>query len=158
MRTLLLGISSAPCVRPSAGARLMTSMHQHLRLSGRFAYAVLAGYRLLEQLPQTWATIRAAQAVRDPWRRGRGPSVAPRALGRAAFTLLVTSLRRGERMSIALETRGLRARPRTIAAPSNLTRADLLVSVIALAGTAVVLLGSWQLGTLRGLGALGVFG
>src|SRR5699024_3770 len=75
------------------GARLMTSMHQHLRLSGRFAYAVLAGYRLLEQLPQTWATIRAAQAVRDPWRRGRGPSAAPRALGRAAFTLLVTSLR-----------------------------------------------------------------
>lgn len=158
MRTLLIGITSVTFVLTTDGARLMTSMHQHLRLSGRFAYAVLAGYRLLEQLPQTWATIRAAQAVRDPWRRGRGPSTAPRALGRAAFTLLVTSLRRGERMSIALETRGLGAGRRTIASPSNLTRADLWVSVIALAGTAVVLLGSWQLGTLRGLGALGVFG
>src|SRR5699024_836392 len=73
LRTMLLGLSPVPFVLTAAGARLMTSMHQHLRPSGRFAYAVLAGYRLLEQLPQPWATSRAAQAVRDPWRRGRGP-------------------------------------------------------------------------------------
>ena len=61
-------------------------------------------------------------------------------------------------MSIALETRGLGAGRRTIAAPSNLTAGDAGVALVALAGTAVVLLCSWQLGTLRGLGALGVFG
>lgn len=165
VRTLFIGVASVTFVFTTDGARLMTSLHQHLRLDGRFAYAVLAGYRLLEQLPETWATIRAAQAVRDPRRhdsrrgpRGRGPSRSPRALRQAAFTLLVTSLRRGERMSIALETRGLGAGRRTIAAPSPLGRADALLAGTALVSTAVVLFASWQAGTLRGLGALGVFG
>lgn len=162
VRTLFIGIASVTFVLTTDGARLMTSLHQHLRVDGRFAYAVLAGYRLLEQLPETWATIRAAQAVRDPRRRaaprGRGPSRSPRALRQAAFTLLVTSLRRGERMSIALETRGLGAGRRTIAAPSPLGRADALLAGTALVSTAVVLFASWQAGTLRGLGALGVFG
>ena len=168
IRTLFIGVASVTFVLTTDGARLMTSLHQHLRLDGRFAYAVLAGYRLLEQLPETWATIRAAQAARDPRRRdpsrrdrsrgGHGPSRSPRALLRAAFTLLVTSLRRAERMSIALETRGLGAGRRTIAAPSPLGRADAVLAVTALGSTAVVLLASWQAGTLRGLGALGVFG
>ncbi|UFU07292.1 energy-coupling factor transporter transmembrane component T family protein [Ruania halotolerans] len=166
MRTLLIGIVSVTFVLTTDGARLMTSMHQHLHLSGRFAYAVLAGYRLLEQLPQTWQTIRAAQAVRDPRRREqarresgtRGPSARPRALAQAAFTLLVTSLRRGERMSIALETRGLGAGRRTIAAPSDLRAGDAVLAVVAL-GTLTLVLGiSWHLGVLRGLGELGVFG
>lgn len=156
IRTLFIGVASVTFVLTTDGARLMTSLHQHLRLDGRFAYAVLAGYRLLEQLPETWSTIRAAQAARDP--RRRGVSRSPRALLRAAFTLLVTSLRRAERMSIALETRGLGADRRTIAAPSPLGRADALLAVTALGSTAVVLLASWQAGTLRGLGALGVFG
>ena len=158
VRTLLIGITSVTFVLTTDGARLMTSLHQHVRLDGRFAYAVLAGYRLLEQLPESWATIRAAQAARDASRRGRGPSRAPRALSRAAFTLLVTALRRGERMSIALETRGLGAGPRTIAAPSPLQVGDAVLAGTALVSTAVVLWGSWQAGTLRGLGALGVFG
>src|SRR5699024_11827419 len=69
VRTLLIGITSVTFVLTTDGARLMTSLHQHLRLDGRFAYAVLAGYRLLEQLPESWATIRAAQAARDASRR-----------------------------------------------------------------------------------------
>ncbi|QOR71518.1 energy-coupling factor transporter transmembrane protein EcfT [Ruania alkalisoli] len=162
MRTLLIGIVSVTFVLTTDGARLMTSLHQHLRLSGRFAYAVLAGYRLLEQLPETWSTIRSAQAARDPRRRlqhtGRGPSARPKALAQAAFALLVTSLRRGERMSIALETRGLGAGSRTIAAPSDLRWADAAVAFVALGVTAAVLLTSWRLGLLRGLGELGVFG
>ncbi|SEE93875.1 energy-coupling factor transporter transmembrane component T family protein [Ruania alba] len=168
MRTLLIGIVSVTFVLTTDGARLMTSLHQHVRLSGRFAYAVLAGYRLLEQLPETWQTIRAAQAVRDPRRRERtgrdhrgrtvGPSTRPRALAHAAFTLLVTSLRRGERMSIALETRGLGAGRRTIAAPSDLRPADAVLAVVALGALALVLGVSAHLGVLRGLGELGVFG
>ncbi|UFU03622.1 energy-coupling factor transporter transmembrane protein EcfT [Ruania suaedae] len=163
IRTLLIGVVSVTFVLTTDGARLMTSLHQHLRLSGRFAYAVLAGYRLLEQLPETWQTIRSAQAARDPRQRTRpdsrrGPSARPRALAHAAFALLVTSLRRGERMSIALETRGLGAGRRTIAAPSDLRWADGAVALVALGTTAAVLLVSWQLGLLRGLGALGVFG
>ncbi len=162
MRTLLIGIVSVTFVLTTDGARLMTSLHQHLRLSGRFAYAVLAGYRLLEQLPETWSTIRSAQAARDPRRRlqhpGHAPSARPKALAQAAFALLVTSLRRGERMSIALETRGLGAGPRTIAAPSDLRWADAVVAFVALGVTAAVLLTSWRLGLLRGLGELGVFG
>src|SRR5699024_466902 len=83
MRTFVIGLTAMTFVFTTDGARFMVSLHQHLRVDGRFAYAVLAGYRLLEDLPETWATVRAAQGVRDPERRGRGPSNSPRTLGRA---------------------------------------------------------------------------
>ncbi|CAM3440600.1 energy-coupling factor transporter transmembrane protein EcfT [Occultella aeris] len=167
VRTLLIGTLSLGFVLTTDGARLMTSLHQHVRLSGAFAYAVLAGYRLLEQLPQQWQTIRQAQAMRRP----RSPQArsrpaarpialprSPRALTRASFTLLVTTLRRGERMSIALETRGLGAGRRTIHDPARLSPGDAVLTVVALATVTAVLLVTWRFGLLAGWGALGVFG
>ncbi|WP_163543799.1 energy-coupling factor transporter transmembrane component T family protein [Occultella kanbiaonis] len=167
VRTLLIGTLSLGFVLTTDGARLMTSLHQHVRLSGAFAYAVLAGYRLLEQLPQQWQTIRQAQAMRrqrSPEARSRPAERpialprSPRALARASFTLLVTTLRRGERMSIALETRGLGAGRRTIHDPARLTPGDAVLTVVALATVTAVLLATWRLGLLAGWGALGVFG
>ncbi|MBZ2199099.1 energy-coupling factor transporter transmembrane component T family protein [Occultella gossypii] len=177
VRTLLIGTLSLGFVLTTDGARLMTSLHQHVRLSGAFAYAVLAGYRLLEQLPQQWQTIRQAQAMRRPRSSGGGSPRhrsrrvrprrterpmplprSPRALARASFTLLVTTLRRGERMSIALETRGLGAGRRTIHDPARLTPGDAVLSAVALATVTAVLLATWRCGLLAGWGALGVFG
>ncbi|WP_165962779.1 energy-coupling factor transporter transmembrane component T family protein [Occultella glacieicola] len=172
VRTLLIGTLSLGFVLTTDGARLMTSLHQHVRLSGAFAYAVLAGYRLLEQLPQQWQTIRQAQAMRRTRAPGRGVQRrgsraphrpvalprSPRALTRAAFTLLVTTLRRGERMSIALETRGLGAGRRTIHDPARLTPGDAVLTGVVLAVVTLVLLVSRHAGLLAGWGALGVFG
>ncbi len=155
VRTLLVGALSVGFVLTTDGARLMTSLHQHARLGPRATYAILAGYRVLEQLPDRWTTIRQAQAVREParatGRRARRPGAlpgSPAALRRAAFTLLVVALRQGERMATAMETRGLGSGPRTVARPVSLDRSDAAFAAVVLDATAAVLLATWRLGVL----------
>lgn len=157
VRTLVIGVGAIGFLLTTDGTRLMVSLHQHLHLSPRLTYAVLAGYRLLEQLPVEWQTIRMAQAIR---RAGHGPvrlPRTPRALLQAAFTLLVTAVRRGERMSIALETRGLGDTPRTLYRPVALDRRDALLLGVTWGVMAAVLALSAAAGWLRGPSALGVF-
>lgn len=157
VRTLVIGAGSIAFVLTTEGTRLMTSLHQHLRLSPRVTYAVLAGYRLLEQLPAEWHTIRMAQAVRVRGRpRGRLPR-SPRMLTAAAFALFVTALRRGERIATALETRGLGLGPRTIYRPVRLDGYDAVFAIVVLGSCAAVYLLAAGLGWLRGPSALGVF-
>lgn len=158
LRTLLVGTLSVAFVLTTDGARLMTSLHQHLRLGARPTYAVLAGYRMLEQLPERWVTIRLAQAAREPAphpdrpRAGRlrpgGLPVSPRALARAAFTLLVVTLRQGERMAVAMETRGLGAGPRTVHAPVALDARDAVLALVTLGTCGAVLAATAWLGVL----------
>ncbi|WP_421741064.1 energy-coupling factor transporter transmembrane component T [Cellulomonas sp.] len=93
---------------------------------------MLAGYRVLEDLPERWTTIRQAQSVRDPRRRAGTPPRDPGSLTRAAFTLLVVALRQGERMAIAMETRGLGSGPRTVHRPVALDHRDALFAAVVL--------------------------
>ena len=133
LRTLVIGVLALGFVVSTDGVRLMTSLHQHARLGLRFTYAVLAGYRTLEELPREWQLIRHAHAVRT--RPGSGGGVS--GFARAGFALLVVSLRRGERLAMALESRGLGLAPRTIWRPVALTGADAVfaaASLVVLAG------------------------
>ncbi len=154
LRTLFVGTLSLVLVLTTDPVRLMTSLHQHARLPAAWTFAVLAAHRLLVELPDAWHTIRCAQAVRDPRRTpGRLPR-SPRALGPAAFALLVGAVRRAERLTIALESRGLGSGPRTTARPVPLGVPDVVaaVAVLLLAGAVVAagVLGGW----VTGLGAL----
>jgi len=133
-RTLVIGVLALGFVVSTDGVRLMTSLHQHARLGLRFTYAVLAGYRTLEELPREWQLIRHAHAVRTRAAHGH-PLGDVRAFARAAFALLVVSLRRGERLAMALESRGLGLAPRTIWRPVALTGTD----VVFAAGSLLVL-------------------
>ena len=109
---------------------------------------MLAGYRVLEDLPERWTTIRQAQSVRDPrLRRGTLPRDAG-SLSRAAFTLLVVALRQGERMAIAMETRGLGSGPRTVHRPVALDRRDAVFAALVLGVCLLVVLVSWRSGVL----------
>ncbi|WP_246056615.1 energy-coupling factor transporter transmembrane component T family protein [Cellulomonas cellasea] len=193
LRTLLVGTLSVAFVLTTDGARLMTSLHQHVRLGARPTYAVLAGYRMLEQLPERWTTIRLAQAAREPararrqgsapawlraartgrglpddaarqddaapreWRARRGGGtrlpVSPRALARAAFTLLVVTLRQGERMAVAMETRGLGAGPRTVHAPVTLDRRDAAFAAVTVGVCVAVIVAAARLGVLASWGS-----
>ncbi|BDZ43491.1 hypothetical protein GCM10025865_27900 [Paraoerskovia sediminicola] len=79
VRTLFLGVVSVVLVATTDPVRLMTSLHQHARVPAGATYAVLAGMRVLEELPARWETIRCAQAVRDPRRApGALPARCPR--------------------------------------------------------------------------------
>jgi energy-coupling factor transport system permease protein len=140
MRTLVIGLLSLAFVASTDGVRLMSSLHDHARLDVRVTYAVLAGYRTLGELPHEWRLIRQAQTVRMPLdRRGR-PRAGLAVFARSAFALLVVSLRRAERMSVALESRGLGLAPRTTWRPVPLTATDWMFAagVLAVLGAVFV--------------------
>ena len=151
LRTLVIGVLSVGFLLSTPPQLLMTSLTQQARLSPRISYAMLAGYRLLHVLPQQWQTIRDAHAVRAPLdRRGR-PAFGPRAFARSAFALLVVSIRAGERIALALESRGLGSGPRTTWRPVPLDRRDLLLvlGVVGVVVLVVVACGSPLLDVVR---------
>ncbi|WP_129336401.1 energy-coupling factor transporter transmembrane component T family protein [Cellulomonas endophytica] len=153
-RTLLVGVLALGFVLSTDGVALMTSLHQHARLGPRVTYAVLAGYRMLEEMPREWTLLQHAHAVRAPLRRDGRPALGPRHHLGVVFGLLVVSLRKGERMAQALESRGLGLAPRTTWRPVPLTRGDAVLVVAVLAPLAAVLATSAALGLLEGPGTL----
>lgn len=112
-RTLAIGALASLFVLSTDAVAFVASAQQQAHLPARYAHALLAGYRLLEQLPAEWATIRAAHAVRKRGRT-RGRDAWPAGFVRSALALLVVSLRRGGQLSEALESRGLGRAPRTV--------------------------------------------
>ncbi|MBT0994711.1 energy-coupling factor transporter transmembrane protein EcfT [Cellulomonas sp. DKR-3] len=155
LRTLVVGLLAFVLTATTDGPRLMTSLHQHARLPAHVTYAVLAGYRVLEGLPEAWTTIRRAQAVRDPGRRRGAPLPRdPASLARAAFALLVGALRQGERLATSLQLRGLGSGPRTVHRPVPLGPADAVLAASALGTCALVVLVTWRLGWLLTWGTL----
>jgi len=146
LRTMAVGILSIGFIGTTDPVALMTSLHQHARLSARVTFAVLAGYRMLQQLPREWQVIRQAQSVRAPLRDNGATRFGLREFGRAAFTLLVVSLRRGERMSQSLESRGLGLGARTVWRPVPLGPADWLLLAGTLGVLALVIAGVGTLG------------
>lgn len=145
-RTMLVGVCATGLLTAVDPARLLTSLHLVARLPVRPTYALLAAYRLLDDLPAEWLAVRRAHAVRlpvQPGRRRRLPRT-PAALGRAAFVLLVTSLRRAERVAIALESRGLGApdtAARTTWRTAHVTWRDGVLVVVV--GAALVIAFAW---------------
>ncbi|GAA4428895.1 hypothetical protein GCM10023169_30570 [Georgenia halophila] len=153
-RTLLIGILAIGFLLSTDGVALMTSLHQNARLGARVTYAILAGYRMLQEMPREWTTIRQAHTVRADPRDGGGPPRGPRHLGGVIFTLLVVSVRKGERMAQALESRGLGLEPRTTWRPVRVTGADWAMAGAVAAVVALVIGASAWLGYLEGPSAL----
>ncbi|MFC7401592.1 energy-coupling factor transporter transmembrane component T family protein [Citricoccus sp. GCM10030269] len=154
LRTLVIGVLAIGFTLSTDGVKLMHSLHQQARLGPRVTYAVLAGYRMLQEMPREWRTIRQAHAVRAPLRADGSLPRNPRALGRAAFGLLVVALRKGERMAQSLESRGLGLSPRTTWRTVTVTPADGFMAGGVLAVLAAVLILSGMLGFLEGFDAL----
>jgi energy-coupling factor transport system permease protein len=154
MRTLLTGFLSVAFVLSTDGVALMTSLHQQAKLNVRVTYAVLAGYRMLQQLGAEWSTIRHAQLVRAEYdHRGR-PRHPVRRFGAAAFALLIGSLRHAERLSQSLESRGLGLSPRTTWRPIVLGWPDAAFATGIIVCLILVLAISAAAGILKGPGGL----
>jgi len=153
-RTLAIGILSIGFVLTTDSLALMTSLHQNARLGARPSYALMAGYRLLQQLPGEWAAIRAAQAVRAPLRRDDTVRRGAASFGRAAFALLVLAIRRGERMAQSLESRGLGLEPRTVWHPVRIGPIDVVFGVAVVTGLGILIAAAGLSGLLSGPGAL----
>ena len=144
MRALVIGLGAVAVVRASDPGRTMTSLRTHARLPARIALALLAGQRLLEDLPRRWATItRAHRLRRPPSADGTPARLGPRAMARCAFALLVDAIRSSTRIAFALESRGLGTGERTQWRTAALTRTDgaLVVGVVLAVAAVLVLAG-----------------
>lgn len=153
-RTLLIGVLAAGFLLSTDGVALMTSLHQNARLSARVTYAILAGYRMLQEMPREWTTIRQAQAVRADLSDGTRLPRTPRHLARVVFTLLIVSIRKGERIAQALESRGLGLEPRTTWRQIPVTGADWALAAGVMTTVAMVVTSTATLGILEGPSAL----
>ena len=144
LRALVIGLGALTVVRATDPGRTMTSLRTHARLPARPALALLAGQRLLEDLPRRWETITRAHRLRRPSSADGTPApLGPRAMLRCAFALLVDAIRSSARIAFALESRGLGAGERTQWRTAALTRADGALVLGVVLTVAAVLVLSW---------------
>lgn len=149
LRVLAIGVPTLVGIVGVDPTRLADGLAQVARLPHRFVVAALAGVRLFGVLEEDWRQIALARRA-----RGLGDTGRIRRLLQAAFALLVVALRRGGTLATAMEARGFggpqegRAE-RTWARPSTLSRADLVLVVLALAVTVLAIGASVAAGSFR---------
>ena len=131
----LPGLVAAVAMDPTG---LADALVARLRVPSRPAYAALAGLRLLPLLADEWAVLGRASRARGLG--GSGIRARARQFSSMTFRLLVAALRRGGRLAIALDSRGLRADgPRTIARPVRWSWPDTVALVLATMALVVAL-------------------
>ena len=128
---------------------LADSLVQQLRVPARLAYGSLAALRLLPLLGQEWVAIRRARRARG-MDAGHSPLRAALLFMSAVYALLVSAIRRGTRLAMAMDSKGFDSgAPRTSARRQSVTPRDWLLAgavtgVVAGANLLAVLLGTWH--------------
>jgi energy-coupling factor transport system permease protein len=135
-----VGVLSLATVEPTD---LADALIQQVHVSPRFAVGALAALRLLPILADEWQIIGLARRARGV-DAGRSPIAALGIFFGELLTLLVSAIRRGTRLALAMEARGLGSRRcRGIARPQRLDAADgvlvLAAVLLAIAAVAVAL-------------------
>jgi energy-coupling factor transport system permease protein len=140
-RLLAILSASAMFVLTTDPAQLVRSLIHQGHVSPRIAYSVFAAYRFVPLLEVEFETIRAAHQMRGGI--GRGDLFdKPRELFGYAIPLLASAVRKGERVALAMESRGfgaLSARARTYYRVTTLGGADLWFALACLAAFGAVL-------------------
>jgi energy-coupling factor transport system permease protein len=125
---------------------LADALVQQLHVSPRFAMGVTAALRLLPILADEWQILRLARRARGV-DAGRSPLAAVGIFFGELLALLVSAIRRGSRLALAMEARGLGSRPcRGIARPQHIRAGDLFL----VAATAVLAAGAVGLALAAG--------
>jgi energy-coupling factor transport system permease protein len=138
-RTLAIFATSALFVLTTNPIDFVVALIQQGRLPARVGYAVFAAYRFVPLVQEELDNIRAAHQVRGA-ASGRGFVARVRQSIGYAIPLLAISVRRAERVALAMDSRGFGARPdRTYFRTTVFTRADVMFGVgAALALAAIV--------------------
>ena len=128
---------------------LADALVQQLRVSPRFAVGALAALRLLPILSREWQVLAMARRARGV-DAGRSPIAAVRLFAGRLLAILVTAIRRGTRMALAMETRGFGAAScRTSARAQRMRASDWawIAAAVLLAAVAIgvsAALGTWR--------------
>lgn len=131
MMARLLAIVSASLlfVLTTNPVDFVIALIQQARLPVRVGYAVFAAYRFVPLVQEELDNIRAAHQVRGA-NSDRGILARLRQSVGYAIPLLAISVRRAERVALAMDSRGFGARPnRTYYRTTTLTRSDLLFAI-----------------------------
>ena len=143
LRLAVIALVSLLVFATSDPTELADSLVQQWRVPYRFAYGTLAALRIVPLLAADWAAIRTVRRLRGieprtPWGR-----VA--AFGGQLLVLLITAIRRAERMALAMDARGFDTdRARGVYRPISLGLLDVVVLAAGLAVAAAVLV-AWVL-------------
>jgi energy-coupling factor transport system permease protein len=108
-RVLAIFCTSLIFVLTTDPVHLVLALIQHLRVSPRIGYSIFAGYRFMPLLQDEINNIRAAYQVRGAVPRGIAGRI--RQAFDYAIPLLAISVRRGERVALAMESRAFEALP-----------------------------------------------
>lgn len=143
---VLAGLLATATTQPTD---LADALVQQLRVSPRFAVGALSALRLLPILSREWQILAMARRARGV-EAGRSPIAAVRMFAGQLLSILVTAIRRGTRLALAMEARGFGDRPcRTSARAQRMRGGDWawVAAALALAALGVgisVALGTWR--------------
>ncbi len=139
LRLALIAVASLLVFGPSDPTTFADSLVQQWRVPDRFAYGTLAALRVAPYLAADWSSTRAVRRLRGI--EARGPVASLQVAGARMLTLLVSAVRRGERMALAMDARGFDAgRRRTHFRVIRLGRRDALVLGAGIAVALVALI------------------
>jgi energy-coupling factor transport system permease protein len=137
-RLLAIFATSSLFVLTTNPIDFVVALIQQAHLPARVGYAVFAAYRFMPLVQEELDNIRAAHQVRGA-SSGRGPIARFGQTIGYAIPLLAISVRRAERVALAMDSRGFGARPdRTYYRTTSMTRADLLFGAGAVVALALV--------------------
>jgi energy-coupling factor transport system permease protein len=146
LRVLAIGLPAVVLFISIDPTDFADGLAQRLGLPDRFVLGALAAVRMVGLFLEDWRSLELARRARGVADRGRIRRIAGQ-----GFALLVLSIRRGSKLSIAMEARGFGGdTPRTWARESRWGTAEWLTlgvgALIGLTATVVaVLTGSWNL-------------
>ena len=139
LRLGAIALTSLLVFAPSDPTRFADSLVQQWRLPERFAYGTAAALRVAPLLAADWAAISAARRLRGL--QPRGLTGRARESGDRLLVLLVSALRRAERMAISMDARGFDSgRPRSRYRPVRLGTLDAVVLIGGIGFAAIALL------------------
>ncbi len=149
VRVFALGLPAIVLLSNINATELGDGLAQILKLPERFVIGAVAAGRMLGLARRDWASMRRARRA-----RGLGEENVLRKAFSMTFGLLVLTLRRGAKLSTAMEARGFAAYPnRTWARPSRLHLPDYLLMAVCLGlSSASLAIAAWS-GYLRLFGA-----
>jgi energy-coupling factor transport system permease protein len=139
LRLLAIALTSVLVFGPADPTNFADSLVQQWHIPDRFAYGTIAALGLAPLLAADWAATGAVRRL-----RGLEPAGLPgrlAGLGGRLLVLLVTAIRRGERMGLSMDARGFDSgTPRSRYRPVRVGRSDALVLIGAIAVAATALL------------------
>jgi energy-coupling factor transport system permease protein len=145
LRGLAIGALSVTFVLTTDPTDLVVGLIRRARVPFRIAYPMLAAYRFLPFFQDELERIDLARRVRGQL-VARGPAGALRRRLGDVVPLFSSAVRRAARIAVAMDARGFAAaRDRTYLRASTVTRADIVMALVAF-GVALALLGLGALG------------